>query len=312
MSYYEALAKLASSVEPEPSETSFFSSPDKNLDPKLFSNNSLKPALRKSILSTLFNYLSQFYKGVDSWTHAWLAGSGVSYQWRASRTPADLDCLIGIDYPRFRAQNPDYQGLSDKEIAAELNEALAELDKQTEDFMGAYELTFYVNVRSDITEIKPYAAYSLTDDEWTVEPSHETPVTDPSWDLKVQSESDYADKIISRYNEAAAGVRGASNPAARTNAEAALKQAVDQGAALFDDIHQGRKQAFSPEGQGYSDFYNYRWQAGKHAGTIPALRKLKDIKKGAQEMFETETYGVELPNANMLIRRAVINRKGNE
>jgi len=97
----------------------------------------------------------------------------------------------------------------------------------------------------------------------------------------------------------------AQNDVARRNAEAALKLAVDQGSHLYEDIHQGRKYAFSPSGGGYADINNYRWQAGKSAGTIQALRKLKDIASQSKREFETQTYGMELPDASTLIRRAI-------
>jgi hypothetical protein len=78
---------------------------------------------------------------------------------------------------------------------------------------------------------------------------------------------------------------------------------------LFEDIHQGRKYAFSPSGMGYSDIHNYRWQAGKSSGTIQASRKLKDIGSASRKEYEAKTYGMELPDANTLIRRALGARK---
>jgi len=82
----------------------------------------------------------------------------VSYQWTAARTPADLDCLVGINYLLFRQANPQYKALSDKEIAAMFNQDFRELNQKNQNFLEAYELTFYVNVQSDIKKIKPYAA----------------------------------------------------------------------------------------------------------------------------------------------------------
>jgi hypothetical protein len=50
---------------------------------------------------------------------------------------------------------------------------------------------------------------------------------------------------------------------------------------------------------------NYRWQAGKETGTIQALKKLKDISAKGKKVFEEQTYGMELPNVDTLIRRAI-------
>jgi hypothetical protein len=79
---------------------------------------------------------------------------------------------------------------------------------------------------------------------------------------------------------------------------------------LFEDIHQSRKLAFGEFGKGYDDFYNYRWQAGKKYGTVPALRQMHDYLKAYEGKQAEETYGVELPDTQTLIRRAATYRIG--
>jgi hypothetical protein len=112
-------------------------------------------------------------------------------------------------------------------------------------------------------------------------------------------------EILERYSSALANIGTATTAAARINAEAALKLAVQQGAALFEDIHKGRSSAFSPSGQGYADYANYRWQAGKQEGTVQALKQLKELATQTRQEFESQTYGMELPDAKLLIRRAI-------
>jgi hypothetical protein len=305
MNYYEVLRTSAEPVEINPSETSYFSKPESKLDPRLFIDKSLVPSVRDGVLVLLFNHLKLGYNEPEAWAVAWLAGSGISYSWNAQRQPADLDCLVGINYEQFRRSNQEYKGWSDKEIAAEINQGFKnELHPRSESFMGNFELTFYVNVQSDITKLKPYAAYSVTDDHWVVDPTEEYTEINPEWEKVVQNDESSAKQIIKRYGTALSGVRTATNPAARVNYETALKHSVDQGAALFDSIHEARGAAFSEGGTGYSDFNNYRWQAGKRVGTIPALKKLKEVQKNAKSIFATETYGVELPDVETLIRRA--------
>jgi len=171
MDLYAALAKQATPVALEPSETSYFSAPGAGLDPRLFRDNKFVPAVRSSILRILFDHLRNHYYNPEGYTTVWIAGSGVSYQWTASRTPADLDCLIGINYLMFRQSNPQYKALSDQQIADMFNaDFKKDLHPLTANFLDAYELTFFVNVKSDIRQIKPYAAYSLTQDDWTVHP----------------------------------------------------------------------------------------------------------------------------------------------
>ena len=306
MSYYDALAKKAAPVSLEPSETSYFSKPAGGLDPRLFANNKLIGSVRNSILGMLLEHLHRHYYNPEAYIHAWLAGSGVSYQWAANRTPGDLDCLVGVDYIAFRRSNPQYQGLSDQEIASMFNEDFRnELWPTTANFLDSFELTFYVNVASDIRTIKPYAAYSLTDDDWTVEPSEPNINIQRDWTRKVERDKSMAIEILERYSSALANIGTATTAAARINAEAALKLAVQQGAALFEDIHKGRSSAFSPSGQGYADYANYRWQAGKQEGTVQALKQLKELATQTRQEFESQTYGMELPDAKLLIRRAV-------
>ena len=309
MNFYDALVSQAKPVSIEPSETSYFSTPAAGLDPRLFRNGKIIPAVRSSILRILFDHLKLYFNNPEAYLQVWLAGSAVSYQWTAARKPADLDTLVGVNYLLFRQANPDYKGYSDKEIAATFNEHFREhLHPKTNNFLGTFELTFYVNVQTDILKIKPYAAYSLTNDDWTVQPEIRQLPVNKMWDKKVASDAALAGEIINRYTKALNDIQSAPNDVARRNAEAALKLAVDQGSRLFDDIHQGRRYAFSPSGGGYADIHNYRWQAGKSSGIIQALKQIKEIGSQSAKEFESKTYGMELPDASTLIRRSLGNR----
>jgi hypothetical protein len=271
--------------------------------------NKLRPWVRNAITRVLFEYLAVRYTHPEKWTKLWLAGSGVSYQWSASRDPGDLDCLVGIDYVSFRKNNLEYSGLSDKEIASNFNEDFnAELMPTTHRWHG-YELTFYVNPQTDIRDINPYAAYDLLADTWTVEPSiNDAPLYTRAWEQKAERDYKTANDIINRYSQALTDVKSTGNPAYRVNAERRLNEAVAQAIAFYEDIHQGRKIAFSQIGQGYSDYNNYRWQAGKRSGVVQALRAIKDYKDSADKATELETYGIELPTADTLIRRTASRR----
>ena len=305
MDFNKALTDEPKEVAILPSETSYFSAPNPGLDPRLFQNGRLIGAVRDGILSILFDHLHRHYYNPEAYVHVWLAGSGVSYQWAANRTPADLDCLVGVDYVAFRRSNTEYKGLSNQEIASMFNDDFRnELYPLTENYLDSFELTFYVNVASDIRTIQPYAAYSLTDDDWTVEPSEPNIRPQLDWERKVARDESMTLEILERYSQALATIGGSTTASARINAEAALRLAVQQGAALFEDIHHGRGAAFSPSGQGYADYANYRWQAGKQSGAVQALKQLKDISTETRKKYEAETYGMELPSASVLVRRA--------
>lgn len=290
--------------------TSYFSAPAPTLDPKLFEGRALRSWVRQGIRTLLSDFLSHFYRHSELWAHPWLAGSGVSYQWQAAREPGDLDCLVGVDYEQFRKANPEYMGLSDTEISATINEQFySGLHPKTSNWNG-FELTFYVNPgATDIRSIKPYAAYDLKYDEWTVypDPSLVAP-SNPLWDVVAANDAKLAKQINTRYTAAVQDVQASRNDAMRRNAEIRAQSALEQGVALFDEIHSGRKEAFSGDGEGYGDFHNYRWQAGKRSGTVQVLRSMKDAYTASMERTNLTTYGVELPDTDVLIRRAATYR----
>jgi len=289
-----------------PGSTSYFSAAASELDPKLFQGTHMRTWMREAILSILFDYLAKNFNDPYSWTRAWLAGSGVSYQWAASRDPGDLDCLVGIEYTKFRQSNNEYIGFSNNEIASMFNEGFnADVLPNTRRWEG-YELTFYVNPATDIRDINPYAAYDLIADVWTVEPDkNPQPPYSRDWEMKTSRDNETAIELLNRYSAALNELRSAKTDAYRINAERKLRLAEEQAVAFYDSIHQGRKVAFSQTGAGYADFNNYRWQAGKQTGTIQALRALKDAYEKAKTKEQVETYGVQLPDVNTLLRRTM-------
>lgn len=305
------LENIAGSVAITGHQTSYFSTPENELDPTLFSGMTLKGWVRNGLLHLLFDYLREEYRHPDLWTHVWLAGSAVSYQWSASRDPGDLDVLIGVDYIQFRKAHPEYVGLSDIEISKMLNEGFREnIQPFTKNWHG-FEVTFYVNPgATDIRTINPYAAFDLTHNEWTVFPSKVSAPDNPVWEKQVQRDRSMAAEIVARYSQALTDIKSAPHDAARRNAEFKLQQALTQGSMLFDDIHSSRRYAFRQDGKGYLDFYNYRWQAGKKYGTVPALRQMSEYWREYKSRQAEETYGIDLPDTQTLIRRAATYRVG--
>ena len=293
------------------SETSLFSTPQEHLDPRLFRNGKIIPSVRSGVLAALYGHLNLLFSDAEAWTTVWLAGSGVSYQWAAQRTPADLDCLIGVDYIAFRRANTNLKSFSDREIAATINEGFRQLlHPQTSNFLGEFELTFYVNVISDITKINPYAAYSLTADDWTVAPSNAVESFPPDYFEKAGKDVRMAQDIISRYQQALNDMSVARNEPSRLNAKARAQLATQQASHLFEEIHGGRGVAFMPSGGGYRDYANFRWQYGKSQGIVQALKQLRDMQKNERKAAERALYGAELPDAATLIRRAASQYRG--
>lgn len=297
------------SISASPSSTSYFSEPESNLDPKLFSGEHLKSWVRTEVLNILFENLAPKYVSPHSWVSAWLAGSGVSYQWSSQRDPGDLDCLVGINYGVFRRFNPDYSGLTNAEIASMFNEEFhEEIMPNTSNWEG-YELTYYVNQQSNIVDINPYAAYDLVHDSWTVKPQKDQrPPHSKQWQQNVDRDYSRGLELIDRYGSALKEYRGAQNSPNLISARRKLDLAVDQAVDMYDELHKGRKIAFSTTGSGYADFHNYRWQAGKRSGIVPALRRLKEYKAEYEKAENIKKYGVELPSTDTLILRAALHK----
>jgi hypothetical protein len=308
----DRLSQVVGSVTLAESTTSYFSEPEKELDPSLFDGVKIKSWVRNSLLRMLHNFLAKSYRNSESWATTWIAGSAVSYQWHMKREPGDLDILVGVNYEIFRKTNLEYAGLTDTEISKMLNEDFRSgLMPDTKDWEG-FEVTFYVNPgATDIRVIKPYAAYDLTHNEWTVTPDPQARgKNEPVWEQAAMRDHQKTVEIVARYTAAVSALEGAQNPAARRNAEYQVLTALEQASALWDDIHGSRKRAFSQTGEGYGDFYNYRWQAGKRLGTVVALRRLKEYLDSFKETTASETYGVTLPDTQTLIRRAATYRTG--
>jgi hypothetical protein len=304
---FKNLGSNSNPVHIQGTATSYFSAPETELDPKLFSEKTLKGWVRNGILHLLFGFLNTKYRNSNLWTHVWIAGSGVSYQWSAARQPGDLDVLIGVNYIQFRRAHPEFNGLGDVEISRMLNEDFRiHLQPDTQDWNG-YEVTFYVNPgATDIRTINPYAAYDLIGDYWTVQPNanQHSPYS-RDWEHKAKRDYDMTVEILNRHNNAINELRSAPNTAYQVNAERKIKLAQEQAVSIYDEIHKGRKIAFSQIGSGYADFHNYRWQAGKKSGAVQALRSIKDQRDAQLKQQQKETYGVELPTTSTLIRRSL-------
>jgi len=268
--------------------SSYFSRPSNILDPNLFEGEHLRPDVRDTILRIYMDYMGRNYNNPQHWSMVWLAGSGISFQWAASRGNGDLDVLFGIDYSEFVTANPDYMYFDRHEIAemitSDLRKNLWPVTAHTYFGMGEYELTFFLNDsveagENSIVHIHPYAAYNLTKDQWTVkppnlgdEPGNAYPDT---YYVQAEANKEAAEALVGRYNtlnSEGANVYPGSPQHVNNVRHKALVRAEAEN--LFDALHLGRKMAFSNQGEGYGDFYNFQWQHAKQHGVINALNEI--------------------------------------
>jgi hypothetical protein len=250
----------------------YFSRPSAELDPALFSGTHLKDDVRTGLLNVLYGGLERDLDFNDpwDWVHAWVAGSGISYQWSADRGNGDLDVLFGADYTEFLRANPQFPRLTMEETSMYVNQMLKlKLWPRTSHYdMGgkAFEVTFYWNptTGTSIENIHPYAAYDLVNDCWVVRPPE---LPDNPRSLYPQQWHDTTERDFA--NTWAIQDLYHSGPSGKL-------QGVNAARALWRDIHEGRKQAFGDLGSGYGDFHNYRWQRAKETGASDILRFILD------------------------------------
>jgi hypothetical protein len=251
----------------------------------------------------------------SDWLHIWIAGSGVTYQWSASRGNGDLDVLFSMDVSAFEQANKGWLGLPESELAADVNEGLkAHLwpeTAQTRFGNRTYEVTFFWNPGTghDITNIHPYAAIDVLTNTWAVPPP-QLPA-DPrslypaSWSVAAGHDKEASDSLSATYN-AMLSQLSSSRPGSveHHSAGSRLNLVVQQATSLFNDIHGGRRDAFGPQGHGYGDYTNFRWQANKESGAVQALHAIASVGEEARKAEETELYGAPIDSAEVVLRRA--------
>lgn len=292
--------------------SAYFTAAEPGLDPALFSGDMLKPEIRDYVLG----HLGEFFAGEGikpgPWLHAWLAGSGASYQWKASRGNGDLDILLGIGTGQLSAQNPAFASASRTQLAADINEQMklhlwpATAAAHFGD--SVYEVTYYWNpeVNSDITVIRPYAAWNLGTSRWDIRPDPQ-PVTGFPQDWRTRANEDTA-RVASLHREWAQHLADVQLlPAAapgRSNAEAGYRRVTAELRSIWDVLHDGRRSAFTRDGAGWGDWHNYRWQAAKASGTAALLRDVITTDSHRTAENDTMLYGAPIEPAEIVLRRA--------
>lgn len=245
--------------------------PTYGLDHRLFDGEHLKPDVRHYVLNALHGFwLPRYGPGWIHWARVYLAGSEAS-EWTSETLEGnnDFDVLIGVDYDRLRSAVPSLRTMSDEDITAHLNRELRELTEQTSaatipiegESTGPWDNTWYVNRDSwDITRIRPYAAYNITDDEWAVKPPHL-----PDWSIEKFPQGKGLQQEIRGIIEMAKGILRMNEPY-RTR----------QATQLWEYIHSSRSKAFGPGGAGWWDANNVLEKALDQAGLMHKLWELMD------------------------------------
>lgn len=303
---------------PTPEEgptSSYWRGAEETYDLRLMDDDgNLRHEWRSFILDTLYGFWAQKgYMTPEAWSTVWIAGSAITKQWRKPDNFGDLDVLIGVNIPKFISMNPKFSGFSEKMISNHFNAQFREeLHPQTGN-VNDFEVTFYVNEGSaDIRDINPYAAYNVSEDEWTVDPIEMPTDYNPDeaipqewWDA-IQREIDQAKE----YYELVTGLladaqRYPPGDPHWTSLNALIRRTSKAAADLFGSIHQERQKAFAGGGEGYLDFYNFRWQAHKRFGTTKFLHYVKSQLKEVEQDTEALTYGYEIKQPEAALQEAM-------
>lgn len=296
--------------------SAYFSPPEQNLDPSLFTpDGTLQPGVRDYVLSALYGFFTHEGITTGTWLHAWIAGSGASYQWRASRGNGDLDVLLGVEARQFADLNPGFAAGSTRILADALNEQMKKylwpLTDHSQIGGSVYEVTYYWNhtVSTDIRVIHPYAAWNLLTSQWDVHPDpalalHAFPA---EWEEQAQADAARVIDVYREWSQALADyLLTPANGPAYGNAAVRVAQAAGELRYIWDLLHEGRRSAFTGNGKGWADWHNYRWQAAKASGTVDLLREAVREENTRKAATETTLYGAPIEPSEIALRRAAL------
>lgn len=116
------------------------------LDHRLWDKDEkLKPDVRKYIMQSINVFWGPRYRNWSEWARIYFAGSEAS-EWTSESLEgnSDFDVLVGVDYDKFRENNPSYASLSNEQITNQFNAEFRHLNsdhvwlpfKEIEDVKG--------------------------------------------------------------------------------------------------------------------------------------------------------------------------------
>jgi 8-oxo-dGTP diphosphatase len=267
--------------------------PTTGLDPQLFEGGSLRPMARAAIMERLDRCIRVDVQLAGSdwqqWLHVWIAGGSAS-EWAGERpndSARDLDVIVGLDLAKAQG-NSSFDGMDQAQAATALNAAFraAFNDPQWHpEFGGVWSLTAYCNphVTSDITVIRPYAAWDLSRSRWAAKPPH----------LPEHTLADFDPAVI------------AHGRAVLAEARAILRMPeplrTREARSLWDHVHEHRCQAFSAEGTGWDDPGNVDEKMLAYAPR-KVLEKIRDLAMAKTAALRVQDYEGQTGNLSHITR----------
>lgn len=235
-----------------------FSQQHETLDPDIFtSTEEMRPEVRDWCLAKVNDFWQPLYGAWWLWSKIYLAGSSASYWYSGDN---DFDLLVGVSSYKLSAAHPEMAALAkdQKALCAHFNEQFRDgFNSEAEMVPGhiePYSVTLYANPYSfDIRAIKPYAAYSISDDTWAVHPTK----LPKSFSAKSMPRS---------FWESVAKMAGHIKDVLAEGPEGA-----DRQSELLEELHHGRQLAYSGVGSGVFDQRQILWLALERLGVLQDL-----------------------------------------
>ena len=235
-----------------------FSAQHETLDPDIFTpTEQMRPEVRDWCLSQVNGFWQPRYGSWWLWAKVYLAGSTASYWYSGDN---DFDLLVGVSSTLLARAHPEMADLArdQRALCAHFNEEFKEdFNREAVVVPGhddLYSLTLYANPYSyDIRNIKPYAAYCISDNQWSVHPAK----LPKGFSAKAlprsfwESVAQMADHIRDVVSEGPEGTERATE--------------------LLEQLHHGRQLAYSGVGSGVFDQRQIMWLALERLGVLQDL-----------------------------------------
>lgn len=265
------IAATVEDTEPE-YNFSFLTEPHSTLYPCAFEDNKMRPEALKTIKNYVLNAIGD---GADQYIYFTVFGSGASYNWDEQ---GDFDVQMWVDIDKYNENHKNLPLTSD-ELLDMVRRAVQtvnfpsfkQLNLATEDCDGDMLIQYYPKPGKGTPEenlaSKPYACYDMETDDWLQRPEKITPEFYGEHFLVVQTKAhdiaEQAELLLSQFQRNILSWQFWTQLESKYRNEEYLAAAEDaktnaiieqQGiATLFEGVFGGRKEAYSPEGQGIRD-----------------------------------------------------------
>jgi hypothetical protein len=270
-------SRLSATVEDtEPANNfGFLKEPHDDLYPAAFDGDTMKPEAIRKVKKHVLDAINKEYRNADEFIYFTVYGSGASYNWDED---GDFDVQMWVSYKKFLSSY-NKNDVTEDDLLADIRRltqginfpSFAELGLKTDDCEGLMLIQYYPKPgegsREENLASKPYACYDMETKQWLYKPKPITPefygeafmmVYPKAEDIAIQAEGllDELERNIIDYQFWTLMAEKDKNDEIQNRIDGAKKDAEGNREGvknLFENVFQGRSQAYSPEGKGIED-----------------------------------------------------------